>query len=169
MKRSILIFNLTLLLDAFLFGSCSFDKKVIATINDGEMQWSNWAYNYAIAKTEEGTLALWHVFFYTEIENSFRTISLTMNTREPGTYSRVFDSNSEKWSNNAIISVRWTVDYDSRPYHEWDVKSATVTIHNYNKKTKAMTATLDADVVNKDTDETRHIKVDMDHLYLVGQ
>ena len=32
-----------------------------------------------------------------------------------------------------------------------------------------MTATLDADVVKKGTNETRHIKVDMDHLHLIGQ
>ena len=42
-------------------------------------------------------------------------------------------------------------------------------IHKYDKKNKAMSATLEADVVKKGTNETRHIKVDMDHLRLVEQ
>ena len=65
--------------------------------------------------------------------------------------------------------MRLTVDYDGQPYPEWDGQSATVTIHKYDKKTKAMSATLEADVVKTGTNETRHIKVDLDHLHLVGQ
>ena len=169
MKKTISFFGLALLLGARLLGSCSFDKKGTATIHDGETQWNNWAYKYGTGETNEGDLVLWHVYFYTEIENSYRTLALTMNTAEPGTYSGTFDAESEKWSNNAIDYVRLTVDYDGQPYPEWEGKSATVTIHNYDKKTKAMTATLDADVVKKGTNETRHIKVDMDHLHLIGQ
>ena len=169
MKKSISIFSLALLFGAFLFGSCSFDKKGTATIYDGETQWSNWAYNFGTGETEEGDLALWHVYFYTEIGNSFRTLSLTMNTSEPGTYSGVYDANTEKWSNNAINYVRLTVDYDGQKCPEWDGQSATVTIHKYDKKTKAMSATLEADVVKTGTNETRHIKVDMGRLHLVGQ
>ena len=138
MKKSISIFSLALLFGAFLFGSCSFDKKGTATIYDGETQWSNWDYNFDTGETEEGDLSWWNVYFYTEIGNSFRTLALTMNTSEPGTYSGVYDASSEKWSNNAINHVRLTVDYDGQPYPEWDGQSATVTIHKYDKKTKVV-------------------------------
>lgn len=169
MKKSISFFGLALLLGAFLVSSCSFDKKGTATIYDGETQWSDWAYKYGTGETNEGDLVLWHVYFYTEIGNSYRTLALTMNTSEPGTYSGTFDANSEKWSNDAINYVRLTVDYDGQPYPEWEGKSATVTIHKYNKETKGMTATLEAVVVKKGTSETRNIKVDMDNLHLVGK
>ena len=81
-------------------------------------------------------MGLWHVYFYTEIGNSFRTLALTMNTSEPGTYSGIFDANSEKCSNNAINYLRLTVDYDGQAYPEWEGKSATVTFTNMTKKTK---------------------------------
>ncbi|MBO7628775.1 MAG: hypothetical protein J6S87_02365 [Bacteroidales bacterium] len=169
MKKSISIFGLALLLGAFLLGSCSFDKKGTATIYDGETQWENWTYTFATGETPEGDLALWQINFATEIGNSYRTLSLTMYTAEPGTYSGVFDENSGKWSDSAIYWIRLTLDYDGQPYPEWEGKSATVTIHNYDKKTKAMTATLEAVVVKKGTNETRNIKVEMDNLHLVGK
>lgn len=92
-----------------------------------------------------------------------------MSTSEPGTYSGVYDANTEKWSNNAINHVRLTVDYDGQPYPVWNGQSATVTIHKYDKKTKAMSATLEADVVKEGTKETRHIKVKMENLRLVSK
>ena len=44
---------------------------------------------------------------------------------------------------------------------------ATVTIYEYNKTTKGMTAKLEAEVVLEGTTNTRTIKVEMDNLKLV--
>ena len=112
-------------------------------------------------------MALWHVFFQTEIDNSYRTIALTMLTSKPGTYSGVYDEDSEKWSNDAIAFVQLTIDYDGQPCPEWLGKTATVTIREYDKKTRELSATLEAEVVKKGTTETRNIKVEMDHLRFV--
>lgn len=167
MKKSFSIFSLALILVAFLFGSCSFDKKGIATIYDGESQWSDWTCQFSIGETDEGDLAAWHVFFQTEIDNSYRTIALIMLTSKPGTYSGVYDEDSEKWSNDAIAFVQLTIDYDGQPYPEWLGKIATATIREYDKRTRELSATLEAEVVKKGSTETRNIKVEMDHLRFV--
>lgn len=167
MKKLNLLLCLALLFGAFLFSSCSSDKKGSVTIYDGKSQWSDWTCQSAFGETEEGDLALWHVFFQTEIDNSYRTIALTMLTSKPGTYSGVYDENSEKWSNDAIAFVQLTIDYDGQPYPEWLGKTATVTIREYDKKTRELSATLEAEVVKKGTSETRNIKVEMDHLRFV--
>lgn len=91
MKKSNLLLCLALLGGAFLLSSCSSDNKGAATVYDGKSQWSNYTCQSAIGETEEGDLALWHVFFSTEIDNSYRTITLTMLTSNPGTYSGVYD------------------------------------------------------------------------------
>lgn len=166
MKKTFALFC-TVLLGASLLLSCSSDKKGTAVIYDGETQWTNWAYNFGRGETSDGDLALWHVYFYTEIGNSLRTITLTMNTAEPGTYYGVFDESSGVWSNNAINYIRLTVDYDGKPCPVWRGKTATVTIYKYNKTTKGMTAKLEAEVVLEGTTDTRTIKVEMDNLHLV--
>ena len=167
MKRSIYLLSVALLLSVYLFSSCSSDEKGTATIYDGETQWSNWSYTFARGETSNGDLALWQVNFVTEIGNSYRTVSVTMKNSLPGTYSGVYDANSKKWSNDAISYVRLTVDYDGRAYPEWNGQSATITIHNYDKKTKAMSATIEAIVVKKGTSDTRNIRVEMDNLHLI--
>ena len=167
MKHTFSILGSALLLCAILMTSCSSDKKGSAIIYDGKSQWSDWTCQSAFGETEEGDLALWHVFFQTEIDNSYRTIALTMLTSKPGTYSGVYDENSEKWSNDAIAFVQLTIDYDGQPYPEWLGKTATVTIREYDKKTRELSATLEAEVVKKGTTETRNIKVEMDHLRFV--
>lgn len=169
MKRTIIIVSVAFLLSVFLLSSCSFDKKGTATIYDGETQWNNWAYNFARGETNDGDLALWTIFFYTEIGNSLRTISLSMNTSESGTYSGLYDSNSGVWSNNAISLVKLTLDYDGQAYPAWYGQSATITIHGYNKETKAMSATLEAVVAMEGTSNTRNIRVKMDNLHLVDK
>ena len=167
MKKSKLLLCIAFLLGAFLLSSCSSDNKGAATVYDGKSQWSDWTCQSAFGETEEGDLALWHVFFQTEIDNSYRTITLTMLTSNPGTYSGVYDENSEKWSNDAIGFVRLTIDYDGQTSPEWLGKTATLTIHEYDKKTRELSATLEAEVVKKGTTETRNIKVEMDHLRFV--
>ena len=168
MKRTIFISCVALFLGALLMTSCfSEEKKGTATIYDGEIQWSNWSYTFARGETSEGDLALWQVSFVTEIGNSYRTFSLTMNKSEPGTYSCVYDENSETWSSNSVSYLRLTVDYDGQPYPEWNGQLATITIHNYDKKTKAMSASIEAIVVKKGTSDTRNVKVEMENLHLV--
>ena len=49
----------------------------------------------------------------------------------------------------------------------WEPPTATVTIREYDKKTRELSATLEAEVVKKGTSETRNIKVEMDHLRFV--
>jgi hypothetical protein len=170
MKKSNLLFAVVLSLAAFLLSSCSSDKKEgSVTIYDGKSQWSDWTCNSAFGETEEGDLALWHVFFHTEIDNSYRTITLTMLTSKPGTYSGVYDENSGKWSNEVIGSVQLTIDYDGQTYPEWLGKTATVTIHEYDKEKRELSATVEAEVVKKGTSETRNIKVEMDHLHFVSE
>jgi len=166
MKKTFVLYC-TILLGAFLFLSFSLDKNGTAEIHDGETRWSNVAYSFARGETSDEDLALWSVFFYTEIGNSLRTISLTMNTAEPGTYYGVYDESSGVWSNNAIGYTRLTVDYDGQPYPVWYGSKATVTIYEYNKTTKGMTAKLEAEVVLEGTTNTRTIKVEMDNLKLV--
>lgn len=167
MKRTFYLLSMALLLSACLFSSCSSDKKGTATIFDGETQWTNWGYTFARGETSDGDLALWQVSFVTEIGNSYRTLSLTMTNGQPGTYSGVWDANTEKWSNSAISYLRLTVDYDGQPYPEWIGQSATITIYNYDKETKALSATIEAIVAKKGTSDTRNIRVEMDNLHLV--
>lgn len=170
MKRTISVLSVALFLGALLITSCSSEeKKGTATIYDGEIQWSNWSYTFVRGETNDGDLAMWQISFATEIGNSYRTISLTMNTSELGTYSCVYDANSEKWSSNAVSYLRLTVDYDGQPYPEWNGQSATITIHNYDKETKAMSATIEAIVVKKGTSDTRNVKVEMENLHLIDK
>lgn len=177
MKRTIcnLSMSVALLLCVFIsspFSSPSSSwpwKKGTATIFDGETQWNNWSYTFARGETNDGDLALWQVVFMTEIGNSYRTVGITMLTSQPGTYTGVFDENTEKWSNNAISYLRLTVDYNGQPYPVWKGKYATVTINKYNKRTKAMSATIDAVVVMEGTSNTRNIKIKMDNLHLVDK
>lgn len=169
MKRTFFLLSMALLLSACLFSSCSSEEKGTATIYDGETQWSNWSYTFARGETSSGDLGIWQVCFISEIGNSYRTLSLTMTNSQPGTYSGVYDANTEKWSNSAISYLRLTVDYDGQPYPEWIGQSATITIHKYDKETKAMSATIEAIVVKKGTSDTRNVKVEMENLHLVDK
>ena len=114
-------------------------------------------------------MAIWQVVFQTEIGNSYRTVGIIMLTSQPGTYTGVYDESTKKWSNDAISNLRLTVDYNGQPYPEWKGKYATVTINSYNKRTKALSATIDAVVEMEGTSSTRNIKIKMDNLHLVDK
>ena len=169
MKKTINLLGAALLLCVFIFSSCSFGKKGTAYIYDGETQWENWSYNFMTGSTPEGDLALWGISFETTIGNSYRTISFMHMGSEPGTYTGTFDRASDKWSGDAVSHLYLTVDYDDQLYPKWLGQSAIVTIHNYDKKTRAMSATIEAVVCKEGTNETRNIKIVMDNLHLVSK
>lgn len=92
--------------------------------------------------------------------------AFSMNTSETGTYSRVYDANTEKWSTDAIGMVKANLDYDGIPYPSGHGKSVTITIQSYDKKSKHVDWTLEAIVVKEDSTDTRNIKMDAHDLDL---
>lgn len=193
MKRSISIFSLALFLGAVMFTFSSCDKKGTATIYDGEMQWDNWTCAYP--ETWRSVKA-WDICFFTANEDYYKSITLAMNTWEPGTYSGTFDPESWKWSIYPIHELSMKLDGtdyvfsdDDQPSSggdepssgddelspdddelffeedttEWYGKSATITIHEFNKKKMTISATLEADMYQPRINKIRHIKIDMDH------
>lgn len=168
MKKTFAIFGSALLLCAFLMTSCD-NQKAQVTIHDGEIQWPSMFYNIMVGLSEDGTPGLWCPIIQSQVGNSSRTMSFTVMTCEPGTYSGVYDAATQKWSNPAITNVRLNVDYDGVPYPTWHGQSATVTIHRFNKRTKRIDATLDAVVVKDGTTETRNVKVEVTNLDVSGR
>lgn len=156
---------LSLLLGVFVFTSCSFGKKAQVTIHDGEMQWPDGMFvNGMSATNSDGSIAIWAPFFSVEVGNSLRSLGLSFKTTEPGTYSGVYDPANQKWSNDAFVLVKLNLDYDGIAYPTWWGQSATFTIHSYDKRSKRISATLEAIVVKEGTSESRNIRVDFKDL-----
>lgn len=168
MKKTFALLGSALLLCAFLMTSCGGPRAQV-TVYDGEIQWPTMYYNVMVGLSEDGTPALWCPIIQSQVGNSSRTMSFSVMTCEPGTYSGVYDAANEKWSNPAIANVRLNVDYDGVPYPTWYGQSATVTIHRYNKRAKLLDATLEAVVMKEGTTETRSIRVDVRYLNVSGK
>lgn len=165
MKKTFAILGSAVLLCAFLMTSCSLGQKSQVMIDDGELQWPDGVFvNGMSVHNSDGSVAIWAPFFCVEVDNSLRSLGLSFNTTEPGTYSGVYDLASQKWSNNAIVLVKLNLDYDGVAYPTWWGQSATFTIHSYDKRSKRISATLDAVVVKEGTSESRNIRVNFKDL-----
>jgi len=170
MKKTFALLGSALLLCAFLMTSCSLGQKAQVMIDDGELQWPSIMSSRIMAgHSEDGTQSLWGPFFQTEVGNSLRTLGFSIFTCQPGTYSSVYDSVTQKWSNPLIGHVSLNVDYDGIAYPTWRGQSATLTIHRFNKRAKRLDATFEAVVMKDGTTETRNIKVEMRNLDVSGK
>lgn len=171
MKQTSIIQKVALILSVVLLSSCiSGGGKTQVTIYDGELEWPSIANSQVMqAIDENGMPAMWFLFLQTEVGNSLRSLSLSVFTCEPGSYSGLFDAANDKWTNPAIGSIILNVDYDGIPYPTWNGQSAVVTIHRFDKKAKSIDATVEAVVMKEGTTELRNIKVDIKNLVLRGQ
>jgi hypothetical protein len=123
----------------------------------------------ASGTNEAGDVVIWGPMFQTEIDNSLRGIQFLFNTTEPGTYSGIYDAAKEKWSNSAISVVTMTIDYDGQPYPRWYGHTANLTIHNFDKKTNIIDATIEALMVMEGTSNSHNIKVDFRNYKVKGE
>lgn len=170
MKKTFAFLGSAVFLCAFLMTSCSLGQKAQVMIDDGEIQWPSIVNsNVMVGRSEDGTPALWAPIMQTAVGNSFRTLGFSVFTCEPGTYSSVYDPATQKWSDPVIGSVSLNVDYDGIAYPTWYGRSAVVTIHRFNKRTKRLDATFEAVVVKEGTTESRNIKVEVTNLDVSGR
>ena len=162
MKRTFVLLSVALL-GAISLSSCSEKGKV--TVFDGELTWPSIKTNECWNGTDnDGNIVMWAPSFYTEVGNSLRGVVFSIWTCEPGVYSGIYDTKTEKWSTDMIKTVYMTVDYDGKAYPKWNGQSATITIHSYDKKTKTINATLEAIVVMEGSTNSRKILVDMQNI-----
>ena len=61
------------------------------------------------------------------------------------------------------------IDYDGVPYPGWNGRSATITIHSFDKRSNRIDATLEAVMVKKGTTETRNLRVELHNVDLTSQ
>ena len=169
MKTNISFLSASLLLCTILLVSCS-EKKTQVTIFDGELQWPSVLNSQIMVGTNpDGSVAIWAPFFQTEIDNSLRGITLSMNTSQPGVYSGTYDADTRKWSNSAIGVLYMTIDYDGQPCPKWYARSATVNIQDYDMDAKLISATVEAHMELEGGTDTRNIRLEMQNVNVSGQ
>ena len=158
-----------LLCEVLLLTSCFKEEHhAQVIINDGEMEWTT--FTSAIGMTgipKDGSSdGFWMCQFFTETENSLRSVAFNINSTEPGVYSGTYDDTTEEWSSPAIKFLTMTIDYDGVPYPKWYGQSATVNILEFDRDAKMLSATINAIVKKEGSSETRNISINISNLIL---
>ena len=159
MKQLQTITYAAILLCAVLLTSCIL-KKGQVTIHDSEMEWP---YIEKIHQESnilsDGHVMMWTFLGETQIGSLKKIIETDIYTCEPGEYSGTYDFSTKKWTSPFIGTLTLhLVDGENNKFYLG--KAATITIHDYNKRTKRINATIEAEMVERSSFEMRKIKIE---------